>query len=102
MTPQPVRLSLTPDGRLMIAWDDGQCRVYAIDELRENCPCAACQSLGADLALARSLPPAEPPLAIRQVDPVGNYAYRIVFSDGHDTGLFTLDRLRGLGREAAP
>jgi DUF971 family protein len=33
------------------------------------------------------------------MDPVGSYAYRILFSDGHDTGIFTLDLLRALGTE---
>jgi DUF971 family protein len=31
--------------------------------------------------------------------PVGNYAYKILFSDGHDTGIYTLDLLRELGRD---
>jgi DUF971 family protein len=31
--------------------------------------------------------------------PVGNYAYRIEFSDGHSTGIYTLDLLRRLGSE---
>jgi len=30
--------------------------------------------------------------------PVGNYAYSIAFSDGHDTGIYTLELLRQLGR----
>jgi DUF971 family protein len=32
--------------------------------------------------------------------PVGNYAYCIAFSDGHDTGIYTLAALRELGRAA--
>lgn len=36
---------------------------------------------------------------IKELRPVGNYAVRIVFDDGHDTGLFTWDYLRLLGRE---
>ncbi len=36
---------------------------------------------------------------IRELKPVGTYAVRIVFDDGHDTGLFTWDYLRTLGRE---
>ncbi|MDX2307030.1 MAG: DUF971 domain-containing protein [Hyphomicrobium sp.] len=36
---------------------------------------------------------------IRELKPIGTYAVRIVFSDGHDTGLFTWDYLRTLGRE---
>ena len=44
-----------------------------------------------NIDLAFSQPP---PLAI---EPIGFYAYRIVWSDGHDSGLFTLEHLRELG-----
>jgi len=40
------------------------------------------------------------PLAITGMKPVGNYAYNVAFSDGHDTGIFTLELLRQLGSEA--
>lgn len=96
MSVQPTRLALTSDRELVIDWDDGQCRRYTIDELRANCPCAACRGHGP--RSSPSLPPAiEPGLTIRYMDPVGNYAYRILFSDGHDTGIYTLDFLRRLG-----
>ena len=39
------------------------------------------------------------PLAIRAMKPVGNYAYAISFSDGHDTGIYTIEYLRELGRQ---
>jgi DUF971 family protein len=32
--------------------------------------------------------------------PVGNYAYAIAFSDGHDTGIYTIEYLRELGSPA--
>jgi DUF971 family protein len=38
-------------------------------------------------------------LTIAGMRPVGAYAYNIAFSDGHDSGLFTLERLRDLGEE---
>jgi ATP-binding protein involved in chromosome partitioning len=38
-------------------------------------------------------------VTIKELRPVGNYAVRIVFSDGHDTGLFTWDYLALLGAE---
>ena len=37
-----------------------------------------------------------PPLAPVEISPVGNYAYKIVWNDGHDTGLYTLEYLRQL------
>ncbi|HEY8246626.1 MAG TPA: DUF971 domain-containing protein [Hyphomicrobium sp.] len=36
---------------------------------------------------------------IKELRPVGNYAIRIAFNDGHDTGLFTWTYLQQLGRE---
>ena len=41
------------------------------------------------------------PLQIKSLSPVGNYAYSIEFSDGHDTGLYTLDFLYELGEVSA-
>lgn len=100
ITPQAIeRLD---DARVRIVWSDSQCRDYTAAELREACPCATCRE-------KKSAPPppanqltvlsaAETqPLSIRGMRPVGAYAYNIAFSDGHDSGLFTFERLRGLG-----
>ena len=98
----PISLRLTDAGRLRIEWSDGQVREYAVRELREACPCATCRE-------KRSAPPPPPtelpvlsmdearPLGIASMKPVGNYAYNIGFSDGHNTGIYTLDTLRELG-----
>jgi DUF971 family protein len=40
-------------------------------------------------------------VSLQDVRPVGRYAVRLVFSDGHDTGLYTWDRLHRIGREQA-
>ncbi len=46
------------------------------------------------------LSPAEAkPLALTSMKPVGNYAYAVEFSDGHDTGIYTFDLLRELGEQ---
>ena len=46
--------------------------------------------------------PGKKAVRILRIEPVGNYAARIVFDDGHDTGLYTWTYLRELGenREA--
>lgn len=107
MSEQPTKLELTTTGSLRIIWSDGQVREYAVAELREKCPCATCRE-------KRSAPPppvtalpilsmAEAaPLTIAAMKPVGRYAYGIDFSDGHDTGIFTLESLREMGAEVAP
>jgi DUF971 family protein len=94
MTLQPTELSITADGLLAIAWSDGRRRLYDMAELRRLCPCATCRD--------PATPAADYPagsVRIAQMEPVGNYAYRIRFGDGHDTGIFTLELLRELGRE---
>jgi DUF971 family protein len=101
MNAQPTRLSLVSERELAIDWDDGERRVYAIDALRRSCPCATCQAQRPDPSPPSPLPPVEPGLTIRHMDPVGNYAYRILFSDGHETGIFTLELLRELGAQAS-
>jgi len=99
MSIQPTNLSLS-EGVLTIAWSDGTRRQYDVAELRNACPCATCNTErqrseegGYDPAAAAL------DLGIRRMRPVGNYAYGISFSDGHDTGIYTLELLRQLGRE---
>lgn len=104
MNVYPTKLARSAPDRLRIEWSDGQTREYTARGLRDVCPCATCRE-------KRNAPPAAPsllpilkpeearPLAIAGMTPVGNYAYSIEFSDGHDTGIFTLDFLRTLGEE---
>jgi DUF971 family protein len=104
MTPQPRELKLLAPDRLQIIWRDGQTREYSVRELRDNCPCATClekRSAGKPTGLLPIMTVAETqPLRITKMDPLGHYAYSIEFSDGHDTGLFTLDLLRELGAKS--
>lgn len=102
MPQQPIKLELTAEHDLRITWSDGQVHRYAPRELRDACPCATCRE-------KRNAPPPPPtqlpiisesemaPLRIVGMKPVGNYAYSIKFSDGHDTGIYTLESLRNLG-----
>jgi DUF971 family protein len=103
MSLQPTKLELADANRLRITWSDGQVREYAVRELRDGCPCATCRE-------NRKAPPAPTllpiisdaetrPLRITAMNPVGNYAYSIHFSDGHDTGIYTLESLREQGQE---
>lgn len=99
----PVSLALDDAGRLLIDWSDGQRRRYAVRSLRDACPCATCREKNRQpkdpLALPTLSPADAQPLRIAGMQPVGNYAYGIAFSDGHDTGIYSLDLLRQLGEE---
>ena len=106
MNVHPSNLELLGDSQLLIAWSDGQIREYALDELRENCSCATCIEKRANPTnplLQDSLTPEEMiPLRIKGMAPVGNYAYTISFSDGHETGIYDFDLLLKLGRPRDP
>jgi len=107
MSLYPTKLEMTPDHCLRIEWSNGERRDYKLAELRDACPCATCRE-------KRMQPPPAPslslpilsaaearPLAIAAMQPVGNYAYSIRFSDGHDTGIYTFELLHDLGTEAS-
>ena len=108
--PSPVHLDLDREAGLTIEWSDGVRVHLPTLVLRRHSPSADQRELRA--ALARNpltvLPPRSPsdgPLRAEAIEPVGHYAIRIRFSDGHDTGIYTWRFLRDLGQShgsAAP
>ncbi len=98
-SPRPVALRKEGDDRLVIDWNDGQRTSYTWKHLREHCPCAGCREERLQpVDPFRILKPSElVPLKPVSLTPIGQYAYKIVWSDGHDAGLFTLEHLRQLG-----
>lgn len=70
---------------LEFVWPDGHRRLLAYNLLRSQCPCAACR---ADRILGGGERPAAADLQITELRPVGGYGVQIVFSDGHDRGIF--------------
>jgi DUF971 family protein len=96
--PRPVALSKEGDDRLLVQWNDGHKSVYAWQHLRKNCPCAGCREERLQPPDPfRILKPAElAPLRPLSLEPVGYYGYKIHWSDGHDSGIFTLEHLREL------
>jgi DUF971 family protein len=100
---RPVSLRREGDG-LRIDWSDGVSTFATFRHLRTQCPCAGCQEERAKPPDPfRVLKPQEvaagppAPVAMR---PVGRYAYQIVWNDGHDAGIYTLETLRALGQPA--
>lgn len=87
-----------------IDWSDGTTGRFTASLLRTACPCATCRekrSAPRSPALLEVLRPEDlVPLAVTGMKPVGQYAYSIAFSDGHDTGIYPLDYLRELVAEA--
>lgn len=99
----PVGLQRVGEDVLEIAWSDGSRQHLRIRALRDACPCATCREKAeARRAAPRtSLPVLGPadarPAGIASMQPAGNYGYRIAFTDGHASGIFTFELLRNLG-----
>jgi DUF971 family protein len=96
--PQSIELT-DDDSVLQIVWEDGQQSRHRLDVLRSVCPCAQCQ--GHHPSQSLNLQPEQfPGIRILDFAPVGRYAYHIVWSDHHDTGIYTLKFLRELASSA--
>ena len=93
----PLELRLDPQKALLtIAYDTGETYSLPAEYLRVESPSAEVQGHGPSQKLIVT---GKEQVRIAHLEPVGNYAVRIVFDDGHDTGLFSWDYLRELGRE---
>jgi DUF971 family protein len=95
----PTEIRLKREERLIeIAFDDGtRCRLPA-EYLRVESPSAEVQGHN---PAQKQLVAGKAEVGIAAVEPVGNYAVRLLFDDGHDTGIFSWTYLYELGRDQA-
>ena len=92
---RPTDIILHQQSRLLeIAFDDGKRFNLSCEFLRVNSPSAEVRGHGAGQEILQT---GKKDVAIQAVEPVGNYAVKLVFSDGHDTGLYSWDYLYSLG-----
>lgn len=84
--------------QLSITWNDGRTGVVTWRTLRDKCPCAVCRvERASPPPMLIVLGPGEmAPIRATRMEAIGNYAYRIDFSDGHSSGIFPLDLLSEL------
>ena len=95
--PWPTEIRQAKDGRtLRVAFDDGHTFVLDAEYLRVESPSAEVKGHGPG---QEQLVPGKRNVTIIRLEPVGSYAVRIIFSDGHSTGLFTWPYLWKLGVE---
>jgi DUF971 family protein len=83
---------------LEIAFDDGSRFELPAEYLRVYSPSAEVQGHGPGQEV---LQVGKEDVAITTIEPVGNYAIKIVFDDGHDSGLYSWDTLYDLGANYA-
>jgi DUF971 family protein len=98
--PWPTELRLDKDKRVLtVSFDDGKSYALPAELLRVLSPSAEVQGHSPEQRVTVA---GKKNVGILRLEPIGNYAVRIVIDDGHDTGLYVWDYLRELGenREA--
>ena len=98
-TPWPLELRLSNDKKtLTVAFEGGESFALPAEYLRVKSPSAEVQGHSPD---ERKTVPGKRKVMILEVNPVGNYAVRLVFDDLHSTGIYSWDYFAELGRDRA-
>lgn len=96
--PWPVSLRFSRESRsLDIDFDDGKRFSIPFETLRTESPSAEVQGHGPG---EKKTVTGKENVQVTAADPVGRYAVRLTFDDGHDSGIFTWDYLYALGEAA--
>ncbi len=96
MAPQPTDIRIRTESRLLaVTFDDGSRYELPFEYLRVFSPSAEVKGHGGGEGVLQL---GKENVGITGVEPVGNYALRLIFDDGHDTGLYSWALLHELGR----
>jgi len=102
---EPEHIAISKSKGIQIDWKDGHHSSYSTAYLRDECPCASCtgahgtEPQKSNYSAAQPGSPFQmykPVLKMLNVEPVGHYAIRIAWSDGHNTGIYSYDHLRNI------
>lgn len=96
-TPSGLKL-LKAERRLEVRYADGRSYSLPCEYLRVFSPSAEVRGHGLEEPV---LVPGKQQVSIRAIEPVGRYAVRLVFDDGHDSGLYTWEVFQALGEQQA-
>jgi DUF971 family protein len=90
----PKKISVKDERYLNIQWEDDSISLISLAVLRKNCPCANC------IAERQSKPESYIPLyssvqtSLSDIKVIGTYAVQLFWKDGHNTGIYTYDKLK--------
>jgi len=94
-TPTEIKL-LQKQQTLQVKFDNGQEFIFSCEFLRKNSPSAEVKGHG---GIKPAPPMVKADINITQIEPVGNYAVKLHFNDGHQSGLFSWAYLHELGQQ---
>jgi DUF971 family protein len=99
----PEHIAISKSKGIQIDWKDGHHSDYGLTWLRDECPCASCTGAhGTEPrkpetgAASTPFPMFKPALKMLAVEGVGNYAIRIDWSDGHNSGIYSYEHFRSI------
>ncbi len=96
-SPTPTALTVHNQSRLLeIAFSDGQAFKIPFELMRVYSPSAEVQGHGPGQEVLQT---GKREVNLLELEPIGNYAVKPVFSDGHESGIFSWDYLYFLGNE---
>ena len=93
--PPPSAVELKRDQHLHIEWPDGRAATFALETLRQRCPCATCRGLREQGRRVYPGPHAPQPLRAVDAELIGNWGILVRWNDGHDTGIYAWTLLAG-------
>jgi DUF971 family protein len=97
MQPTPIEIKLRRQSRLLeVSFDDGARFDLPYEFLRVHSPSAEVKGHGPG---QETLVTGKQEVGLRAIEPVGQYAVRLIFDDGHDSGLYSWKYLYELGRD---
>jgi DUF971 family protein len=100
MSPGPQHIAISKSKGVRIDWKDSHQSEYPLQYLRDHCPCATCANThGSAPVKPQDASPFQlykPALKIGSVEPVGSYALRIKWNDGHSAGIYSFEHFRSI------
>src|SRR5487761_16572 len=95
---EPVALEVSKEGTILIDWSDGHKSKHSALALRSACPCAMCQGEPGVFGKHYRAPKTQIKSNVQpdEIESVGRYGLKILWSDGHDMGIYTYEYLRRL------
>ena len=101
----PEHIAISKSKGIEIDWKDGHHSSFDNQYLRDWCPCAGCTGAHGTEPRKKTSEAAVSPFQMftakpkmLAIEPVGSYAFRIEWNDGHNTGIYSYDHLRSICR----
>jgi DUF971 family protein len=107
MTAIAEHIAVSKSKGIEIDWKDGHHSSYGVEYLRDWCPCASCtgshgtepRKKTTEAQKGQAASPFQmftPKMKMLGIEPIGSYAFRIDWNDGHNTGIYSYDHLRSI------